>query len=522
MRANSMASRVTHTCRVAAAPGQLALGGLLAALCVGVQAQVEEAGDGRTLSVVPTLSISQTATDNSRVNTGRGQSDFITQVSPGLQVRKTAGRVQGALNYSLTGIVYARNSDENNFQNTLNAFATAEVVSDRAFIDVTGNVSRQLVSAFGTQLADNTQGNDNQADVATFSVSPYVRGSLSGLVEYEGRLSHTTSNADGTNVSDSTVSGASLQLSGGNPRRLVSWSATAGRQIYDFSEGRETESDTVRGVLTFAINPQFSVFAIGGRESNNFTDLEKEARNTHGFGFNWFPTDRTRFTAERERRFFGDSHSVLFEHRMRRSAIRFSSSRDVTTDAERFSSRSFGTTFDLFFLQFASIEPDPVRREQLVNNFLRANGISPTAVVVGGFLSSGVTLDRRQELSFTLLGVRDTVTFLASQSDSSRLDTVVQAEDDFSDSSFIEQRGFSVNWARRLTPISSLNLGLSQQKTTGSLDDQETELRSIALTWSSRLGPRTTVSLGARRSEFDSSTDPYDENAVTGSISMTF
>lgn len=491
-------------------------------LGIGVHAQSDEAGGGRSLSVVPTLSISQTATDNSRARIARGQAGLITQVRPGLQVRQTAGRLTGALNYSLIGVAYVGQSHANNFQNALNAFATAEVVSDRAYIDVRGNVSRQLLSAFGTQLTDNTQGNVNQAEVARFSVSPYVRGSLSGLVGYEARLSHTTTNTDANNVSDSTATAATLQLTGGNPRRLVSWSATAGRQIYDFSKGREVESDTVRGVLSFAINPQLSVSAIGGRESNNFTDLNKESRNTHGFGLSWFPTERTRFTAERERRFFGDAHSVRFEHRMRRAVVRFSSSRGAATNAARFARGSFGTTFDLFFLQFASIEPDPIRREQLVNNFLRANGISPTAVVIGGFQSSAVRLDRLQDLSFALLGVRDTVTLLASQRDSRRLDTVVQVDDDFSDSSFVKQRGFSINWARRLTPVSSVNLGLSLRKTTGSLRTRETELRSIVVTWSSRLNERTIASLGARRSEFDSSTNPYDEHAVTASISMTF
>jgi uncharacterized protein (PEP-CTERM system associated) len=487
-------------------------------------AQSDDIAGARSLalSIVPTLSVSQTATDNARGGSRRGEPDLITTASAGVQVRKATGRVRGALDYSLSGVVYARDADENNFQNALRAFATAEVVEDRAFVDARASVSRQLISVFGTQLADNRLGNDNQAEVATFSISPYVRGNLAGLVGYEARLSHAASRSDSSRNADSNTSLASLQLNGGNQRRLLSWTATAARQSYDFSGGREVESDTLRAVLSLAINPQLSVSAIGGRESNDFTSLDKESRSIAGFGLTWLPTQRTRLAAERERRFFGNSHSVQFQHRMRRSAVRFSSSKNLVSDAERFSTSSFGTVFDLFFLQFESIEPDPVRRELLVNNFLRANGISPTTPVIGGFLSSAVTVEQRQELALTLQGIRDTVTFSATQSNSRRADTVVQVDDDFTNGATVRQRGFTVNWARRLSPVSSVNFGLAQQRSRGSFSGQSTELRTLNATWSSRLGERTTVSLGARRSEFDGSSNPYDEHAITGSLSMSF
>lgn len=499
--------------------GGWALAGSLAGAAA---AQSDDApGVGREYSITPSVSISATATDNSRTGGGSGEADLITQATAGVSVRKTAGRVRGSLDYSLTGSVHARESSDNEFQNRLNAFGTAELVDNRAFIDANASISRQLASAFGTRLSDNSLGSRNQADVVTYRLSPYVRGELGSLASYEGRLAYSGSKSDAGALSDSNVTSGSLGLSG-TPGGFVGWSLTGARQIYDYKQGREIESDTLRGVLSFAFDPQFTFFLIGGRESNNFTNLEKESRSTSGFGLTWLPTERTRLSAERERRFFGNSHSVAFEHRFPRSAVRFSSGRSLQSDAERFATASLGTVFDLFFLQFASIEPDPVRRAQLVNSFLQANGISPTTIVTGGFLTSGVTVDRRQELSFSLQGLRDTLTFTGFQSDSRRADTVTAGVDDFASSSFVKQRGLTVNWARRLTPISSLNVGLAYQRAEGDQSSLETDLQSITATWSTRLGERSSFSVSLRRSEFDSSSDPYDENAVTAALSMRF
>jgi len=161
-------------------------------------------------------------------------------------------------------------------------------------------------------------------------------------------------------------------------------------------------------------------------------------------------------------------------------------------------------------------------RATLVNNFLQANGIAPTTPVFGGSLASAVMLQRRQELSFALLGIRDTVTFTASQSDARRLDTVVVVADDFANGNNLRQRGFSVNLAHRLTPMAALNLIASMDRTGGSTAAQSTKLRSISLAWSGRLGPHSSGSMGARHSVFDSPTNPYKETALTAGLTLQF
>jgi uncharacterized protein (PEP-CTERM system associated) len=153
-------------------------------------------------------------------------------------------------------------------------------------------------------------------------------------------------------------------------------------------------------------------------------------------------------------------------------------------------------------------------RAELVNGFLQANGIPPSAQLPTGSLASASTLERRQEFSFAILGIRDTVTLVALQTETRRLDTVVAIDDDFANSNVVQQRGVTTTWSHRLTPQSALNLVASYVRTRGSINSPTTNLHTIGLNWSSQLGPRSSVVLGARHAIFKDVVAPYTESAL--------
>ena len=51
---------------------------------------------------------------------------------------------------------------------------------------------------------------------------------------------------------------------------------------------------------------------------------------------------------------------------------------------------------------------------------------------------------------------------------------------------------------------------------------QQTTLKSITATWTSTLGPKSTLSAGARHAVFDSTSAPYDENALYAAFRLSF
>jgi uncharacterized protein (PEP-CTERM system associated) len=496
---------------------------LSAALSIHAQSSTgaEAASTGRSLSLTPRVSTSVTATDNINLTASGKRSDVYTQISPGLSLSSNGGRVRGSLDYSLNGFLYAETSDKNQVQHALNAALVAEAVEDWAFVDLNASVSQQVISAFGTQASNSGLNTGNQTQVATYAVSPFVKGRLFGDTAYEARLRFGGSHAESSAQSNSKSATGSLRMGGPTGLPSLGWSGDLSRQQDDFSGGIKTTSDRARGRLTYAVTSQLGLSALGGYESNDYAGGDKRGGETYGGGIDWRPTERTKFSAEGEQRLFGKSYNVVFEHRMQRSVWRYSAGRDVNSGLNP-STGAVLSAYDLYFAQFASIEPDPVKRQALVNSFLLANGINPSSTVGGGFLTSALTLQRRQDLSFALLGVRSSVTFLATRTDSQRVGGVAPVRGDLAAFGDVRQTAFSANISHRLTPISSLSLLLSEQRTRGDSSDQSTVLRLISVNWSSKLGPRSTVSLGARHAAFDSPTAPYDENAVTGIFSLQF
>lgn len=496
------------------------------ALLAGAHLAAHAQSDGtpRTFSIVPTLSISTTLTDNVHLSSTDRQSELTTQVSPGIQITSNAGRIRGYLGYSLNALLYARTSENNAVQHALNAAATIEAVENQAFIDLAASISQQAISAFGTQSRDNSVDNANRTAVSTYSIAPYVRGRLGSFADYEARVTYIASgNSSGTATGNATTS-ATARVNGATGLASLGWSVDASRQSFNYDSVGTVNEDLVHGVLTYVVTPELRVSLTGGREYENFGGAGRESHGSSGWGVDWSPTERTRLAFNRERRFFGNSHNFSFEHRTPRTVWRYVDSRGLTTGFSQLRLASLGTVYDLFFAQFASLEPDPVARAILVNAFLRSNGIAPNTVVLGGSLASTPLVQRTQELSAAWSGLRDTLTLAVSQSQGERAgpDVVVVGNDDFANGNVLRQRGVSIGYAHRLTPHSALNATLASQNTSGSTDLRSSRLRMLTVGWSSQAGGRTTFSLNGRHARFDGSGGGYTESALTAAVMMQF
>ena len=85
-------------------------------------------------TVVPSLGITLTATDNRDLSSKRPQSDLVTEISPGIALASRRGPLQGLLNYSLNGVAYARESSLNTVYHTLAANGRWSLLEGRAGI----------------------------------------------------------------------------------------------------------------------------------------------------------------------------------------------------------------------------------------------------------------------------------------------------------------------------------------------------------------------------------------------------
>lgn len=497
-----------------------------------------------TIKMSARLSVSEVYTSNVRLDSNP-RSDFITEVSPGIRITSKGGRIQGSLDYSLTEQVYARNSSGRRSQNTLNGTGNAELVDGWAFVDFSGVVGQQSISAFGAPVGNSGAINSNSTEVATFRISPYVRGRLGSAAEYVARYSFSSSKSDSAAVSGVDTSDLSVSLRGTGARRGLGWSLEGSQQKVDYSLGRATSSRRFGGSIGYPIDERFGVYLRANRESNDFAAASAASKTFVAAGLNWTPneelrvnidrnndgvlgvdavwnpTRRTSLSVFREQRLFGTTHRVALAYRTPNTAWTYSSSRTVNSDPGLVSGLKAVDLYNVLVDQFAANELDPVKREQFASS-LQANGIRPGASALVAFQSSALYLQNQNQLSAALFGARNTVTVLLSRGSSSRLDTQTSAIDDVTTSSKVDQSGLSVNVSHRFSPQTVLNLLVARQATSGSATQAETTSRSVLLNLTTRLTKDMSAGVGLRRAVFDSATNPYTETAVTGNLNVQF
>lgn len=475
----------------------------------------------RGFSISTSVSVSETATDNATLSSGK-RSDFITQVTPAISIRSNAGRVQGFVKYSLSALHYARGTGSSTIQHALDSAIKAEAIDNFAFVDASASVSRQNISPLGTQSPDSSLRTDNQTEVSTVSVSPYLRGRLAGFAAYEARLNYAITRTGIDSIGNSKSGGGSLHLGSDQGQSRLGWSLDGYSQTLDFNEGRRTE--TRRGVATLIYTPvpDIRVSLRGGREYNNILSTELQGSTTYGGGLRWTPSERTNVSAQFDRRYFGNAHSVTFEHRTPQTVWAYVNSRDASSDPTAASRAPLFTQFNLIYLQLTSKYPDPLERARQTLIQLQTLGVNPFAVAPSGFLTSAVSLRRNQSVSFGYLGLRTTLVVSAQQSDTQRLDELSSATDSLFNNNAIRQRGLSLGASHRMTPITTVSLNVGLTRNTNLVSGSKVALVSFTGGYGEQIGARTFVSLAARRSISGGDASGYNESALTATLTMQF
>lgn len=522
-------------------------GVLVVGLC-GAAAFAQPAQDGPLASdlvLVPRVSVTETLTNNVRLSSTDKKSELITQVSPGISISRTGGRLRGSLDYSLTELFYANGSSGRRSQNSLNATGTLEAIDNWFFVDFGGNVGQQSISAFGAPVGDGSLLSGNSTETSVFRLAPYVRGRLGSQTEYEARYSLASSRSDSTAASDVNSRDLSLRLNGSGARRGLGWNLSANRQTIDYSASRSSSSQRINGQVNYPFTDRWGGYVRVGRESSDFVAATTQNLNTAALGVTFTPNDEAQFSIDkgnhgstgltvrwnpsrrtsvsvvREQRLFGDTQTVSLAYRTTNTAWTYSDSRNAVTTTGLSTATNPQSLYDLLLAQFSATESDPVKREQF-SSFLRENGIVPAASATSSFLTSALSLQNQRQLSFALFGARNTINVTATRGSNSRLDTTSVAVDDLSGSSVVRQSGLVVSLSHRFTPASTLNVVTSRQSTSGSTGQAGTSTTSVNVNLSTRLTKDASASIGARRVIFDNSTAPYSETAVLGNVNVRF
>ena len=491
-----------------------------AAMSVALEAHAE------SWRITPSIAVNETLTNNLFLTSTNRTSDLVTGITPGISIEGQGARASLRLNYGLTQNLYARESSQNNRQNSLNAVGTLEAIEDWFFIDASGTISQQLISAFGQTSPSDANINNNQTETAYYSISPYIRGRFLSSTEYLLRYTASTTSADSSVVSDTTTSQWLGRINGNTRWGPLSWSLDASSNSVQYDIGRD-RNDTRYGLtLSYRLTPQFQFSLIAGRETTNLVSLEDETHSDSGYGIVWTPSPRTKLDARMTRRFFGNGYQISFSHRMPRSLVSYTASRDISYQPVGVGNTGQGSNYDAFYAIIAAsnpgLAPDAIRAQ--VNQVLQGRGVPADGTVVNGALTNRPTLQKLQQLSYALLGARNTLTFSATESQQQSLGVVSGLTDDYSLANEVTQRGFGIIWGHQLTGRSSLSLSLNEQRSLAKGTNRlDTKTQGAYLFFTTQLSPKTQANIGARHVISDGGINAdYTESALTGVLSHSF
>jgi uncharacterized protein (PEP-CTERM system associated) len=473
----------------------------------------------------PQFGVQETYTDNGElVPAATARKNWITDSSVGLRIEKRGVRSRLFVDYSLHDFRYSKDTKLNKTQRLLNSNATVEAIDRWLYVDASSNITQENRSPFRFSAANDASGvNSNRIETTTNQVSPHVRGKLADIATYQLRFVGADIRSNDAALPDTRGKQWTGFIKSESVGSGVGWSVDGNAISFRNNVVGKAHDERVSGTVSYEFSSQIHVSAIAGSEVTNFAGRRSGAK-TSGVGLAWSPDARTQFAAVKEKRFFGDSHSVSLSHRTPLSAWKFKSTRDVTSLSSRFTSGSTGSTAGLLSDLLASSIPDPIAREVAVRARLEASGIASNSALSAGFATGRALVVRDTEASVALSGVYNTITLTFLRRDQRAFGAASAGTDSFSLSSDIRQEGANLNWSYKLSPHSSLSLVATTLRSEAlSASGLDSSQRTVNMLFSTRVGVNTFATLGARRVILENSTNTgHRENAVLGSVSLRY
>jgi hypothetical protein len=277
------------------------------------------AAEERNWSINPGISLSETYSDNvAPDSSGFDQSDFVTQISPGLRAILNGRRVQADLDYRMQSFLYARNDRTTTYQQYL-ARAGAEVLPEHFFIDSSSSLTQQIVNAGGVRTNNNYTITGNRTNQLTGSIRPSwhqeIGSNAEALLDYEhGIVNYDSGKVAGT-TSDSDLDSVSLTLNSITGAERLSWLVNTQDQRINYDDNAFDEVKLRRAglLLGYELIPNFSPLALVGYEDNDLGGEigSKDPKGEFwGLGFRWQPGANSELEALAGHRFFGDTYRV--------------------------------------------------------------------------------------------------------------------------------------------------------------------------------------------------------------------
>jgi uncharacterized protein (PEP-CTERM system associated) len=266
------ASRLLTNSRVQHRAGRLTAAAALA-LCCGAAAALD-------WDIEPRITASETWSDNiDHDPDGEEESDLVTELEPGVRLSRQSQRLRVFVDYALQGLFYLDDSNRNDLNHRLFANANAELLEDFFYFDARSSYFQQVIDPRTDILSDNLTGNeDDRTDVATLTLSPYIRRDLSGYANLLARYTRDEVLIS-EGASDASTDTFDVNLGSGRKFTRFTWGASYFNSDQQREEADDFKRESSNVTARWALSRSFSLIGQAGYEDNEFTSNSEVPQN---------------------------------------------------------------------------------------------------------------------------------------------------------------------------------------------------------------------------------------------------
>ena len=461
----------------------------------------------KEVDIEPSLSVGVGYSDNIRLEETNEKSSVYTRITPGIKFSREGARAKADVNYNITGLFYASESDLDNVQHRLYANANTELVKNSIFMDLDASISQQLLNSQYSASSDGVSGSQNLTQTYTYGVSPYWKKKWSNYAQSTLTYNYDEVIYDGSNNNggnDSTRNHFSLNVDSGTKFSRYFWNFDYQYNDISYDQRqdvvdpgyngttRDTTSEAYKVVLGYHYSRRLDFTYTTGYE--DYDDGRDDGGTGWRAGIVWNPSTRTSLELEAGRRFFGKTLLMNFKHHSRKLIWDFKYN-DSITDT----------------------------RGQIVNN-TRAQNTNPDGTVtpLSSSFSAQYYLSRRFTGDVTYK--RKKSTFIVGFFDERRYYYDADKNDE-------EDIGINFNWGLRVGKRTSMNTRLLFSKLDNKTginngNGQKNTQDRTELNWSlsHQLSPEisSNLTLSYRDNSADLKTNEYTEHAIFLNIVKQF
>lgn len=488
---------------------------------------VTGAARAETWRITPSVALTETYSDNiTLVADDLRQRGWITDLSPGLRVDANGARVRGFLEYRLHEMRYTGASELDSSQNFLASRFTVEAFKDYLFVDARADTTQESRSPFGSVTAPGSPtASANRVETTTLQVSPYLKGPIGTLANYQLRLSEGEIRTDDATLPDTRTREWIGRIASPPSSAALNWVVEGSTVSARNDVIGQLDDARFRAKLFFSLRSDLRFWLGDGYDRTDFAGPPERRNDTPGAGFAWIPSPRTQVAALYERRFFGDGYSASASHRARRTVFRLSTRKDAAILPGLSGAGGRASLADLLAELLTTTVADPNARDEQARSQVSTLGLPTSTPLSGSLLTARPVVYRFQEASAAFQGTTHTVTFSVSDREEREIGSDVSGGTAPIGSNDLSRRGYAANWAARVTPNTTASVSYTRLLTDGvAAGSPNTRQSDTAIRLVTRLGQRTSATFGLRRAKFDTTaaTGSYRETAAFAVVSYGY